>query len=82
VLLCKHEALFDGQLGRWCGQEVKLELQEGAKPCHARACDTPRCHMQTLKAKVECLVKIGVLKKVNQSGWAAPAFVNPKKMNQ
>jgi len=76
VLLCKYEALFDGQLGHWHGQEVKLELQEGAKPCHARAYNTPRCHVQTLKAEVERLVKIGVLKKVNRSEWAAPAFMN------
>jgi len=79
-LLRKCEALFDGQLGRWHGQEVKLELQqEGAKPCHALAYNTPRCHAQTLKAEVECLVKIGVLKKVNRSEWAAPTFVIPKK---
>jgi len=79
VLLRKCEALFDGQLGCWLGQEVKLELQEGAKPYHARAHNTPRCHMQTLKAEVECLVKIGVLKKVNHSEWAAPTLVIPKK---
>jgi len=79
VLLCKHEAMFDGQLGRWHGQEVKLELQEGANPYHAHACNVPQCHMQTLKAEVERLVKIGVLKKVNRSEWAAPAFVIPKK---
>jgi len=79
VLLCKYEALFDGQLGRWHGQEVKLELQEGAKPYHARAYNIPRCHVQTLKAEVERLVKIGVLKKVNRSEWAAPTFIIPKK---
>jgi len=81
VLLCKCEALFDGQLlaGRWHGQEVKLELQEGAKPYHACAYDAPRCHMHTLKANAERLVKIGVLKKVNRSEWAAPTFVIPKK---
>jgi len=28
ALLRKYEVLFDGQLGRWHGQEVKLELQE------------------------------------------------------
>jgi len=78
VLLRKCEAMFDGQLGRWHGQEVKLELQEGAKPHHARAYDAPRCHVQTLKAKVERLVKIFVLKKVNRSEWAAPAFIIPK----
>jgi len=79
VLLCKYEALFDGQLGRWHGQEVKLELQEGAKPCHACAYNIPQCHIQTLKAEVERLVKIGVLKKVNRSEWAAPTFIIPKK---
>jgi len=79
VLLRKYEALFDGQLGRWHGQEVKLELKEGAKPCHAQAYNIPRCHMQTLKAEVERLVKTGVLKKVNRSEWAAPTFIIPKK---
>ena len=33
ALLRKYEGLFDGQLGRWHGQEVKLELQEGACSC-------------------------------------------------
>jgi len=79
VLLRKCEALFDGQLGHWHGPEVKLELQEGAKPHHACAYNTPQCHMQTLKAEVECLVKICVLKKVDRSEWAAPTFVIPKK---
>ena len=77
--LHKCEALFDGQLVGWHGQEVKLELQEGAKPYHARAYNMPRCHMLTLKAEVEYLVKIGVLKKVNRSEWAAPTFIIPKK---
>jgi len=79
VLLRKYEALFDGQLGCWHGQEVKLELQGGAKPYHACAYNIPRCRIQTLKAEVERLVKIGVLKKVNRSEWAAPFFVIPKK---
>jgi len=79
ALLCKYKPLFDGQLGRWQGQEVKLERKEGVKPCHSRAHNIPRCHMQTLKAEVECLVKIGVLKKVSRSEWAAPTFIIPKK---
>jgi len=79
VLLRKYKALFDGQLGRWHGQEVKLELKEGAKPYHARAYNIPRCHIQTLKAEVERLVKIGVLKKVNRLEWTAPTFIIPKK---
>jgi len=42
VLLCKYEQLFDGQLGRWHGQEVKLELRPDAKPYHACAYNIPR----------------------------------------
>ena len=79
TLLRKYEELFDGQLGRWQGQEVKLELKEGAKPYHSRAYNIPRCHVQTLKSEVERLVQIGVLKKVNRSEWAAPTFIIPKK---
>jgi len=79
ALLCKYEPLFDGQLGRRQGQEVKLELKEGAKPHHSRAYNIPRCHIQRLKAEVERLVKIGILKKVNRSEWAAPTFIIPKK---
>ena len=79
MLLRKYEELFDGQLGRWHGQEVKLELKPDVTPYHARACNMPRCHMQTLKAEVERLVQIGVLKKVNRSEWAAPTFIIPKK---
>jgi len=46
---------------------------------HACAYNVPRCHIQTLKAEAERLVKIGVLKKVNRSEWAAPTFIIPKK---
>jgi len=78
-MIIKYKALFDGQLRCLHGQEVKLELQEGPRHYHARAYDVPRCHVQTLKAEVERLVKIGVLKKVNRSEWAAPTFIIPKK---
>ena len=33
----------------------------------------------TLRAEVERLVKLGVLKKVNHSKWGAPCFIIPKK---
>jgi hypothetical protein len=33
----------------------------------------------TPKIELECLTKAGVLKKVNQSKWAAPTFLIPKK---
>ena len=78
-LLSRYETLFDGQLGRWHGQDVKLEPKKDAQPCHSRAHDIPRCHIQTLKHEVQRLVDAGVLKKVNRSEWAAPTFIIPKK---
>jgi hypothetical protein len=39
----------------------------------------PRAYEQTFRREVERLIKIGVLKKVNRSEWAAPTFLIPKK---
>ncbi len=79
TLLRKHEPLFDGTLGKWTGTEVELELNEGATPYHARAFPVPRVHLGTLKNEVERLCRLGVLKRVNRSQWAAPTFCIPKK---
>jgi hypothetical protein len=79
ALLTKFEDLFDGTLGKWNEEPVKLELKEDATPYHAQPFPIPRCHAETLKMEVDRLVEIGVLKKVNRSKWAAPSFIIPKK---
>jgi hypothetical protein len=56
-----------------------LELKEDAKPYHARAYPVLQCHINTLRAEVERLCKIGVLKQVNRFDWGAPTFIIPKK---
>jgi hypothetical protein len=56
-----------------------LELKEGVKPYHAKAFPVPRVHCDTLRKEVERLCKVGVLKRVNHSEWAAPTFIIPKK---
>jgi RNase H-like domain found in reverse transcriptase len=78
-LLNKFSHLFDGTLGKWNQDPIKLELKEGATPYHAQPFPIPKCHAETLKMEVERLVEIGVLKKVNRSEWAAPSFIIPKK---
>ena len=78
ALLLKYESAFDGVLGTWKGEEYNIELKPDAKPYHARSFPVPRIHMQTLKTEVERLCRIGVLKRVNRSDWAAPTFVIPK----
>ncbi len=78
-LLEKYSSLFDGTLGTWTGQTVNIDLKPNVSPYHARAFPIPRVHLETLKCEVERLCKIGVLKKVNRSEWAAPTFIIPKK---
>jgi hypothetical protein len=78
-LLSKYESLFDGSLGTWNEHPQDIELKEDAKPYHAKAFPIPKIHLETLKAEVERLCKLGVLKKVNRSEWAAPTFIIPKK---
>ena len=78
-LLRKHESLFDGTLGRWAGDPYEIQLKDGVKPYHAKPFPVPKAYEQTLKDEVERLCKIGVLKRVNRSEWAAPSFIIPKK---
>ena len=78
-LLRKYESMFDGTLGDYTGSEYKIELQDNIKPYHAKPFPIPRVHEETLKKEVNRLVEIGVLKRVNNSEWAAPTFIIPKK---
>jgi hypothetical protein len=48
-LLGKYEHLFDGTLGNIETSEVKLKLNEDAKPYHAKAFPVPKNHHDTLK---------------------------------
>ena len=77
--LRKYESMFDGTLGDYTGSKYKIELQDGVKPYHAKPFPIPKVHEETLRKEVERLVQIGVLKRVNNSEWAAPTFIIPKK---
>ena len=78
-LLQKYEDLFDGTLGQWTDLEYGIELREGAKPYHAKPYGVPKAYEDTFRTEVERLCKVGVLRKVNHSEWAAPTFLIPKK---
>jgi hypothetical protein len=66
-------------LGTWNSKPYNIELKPNAKPYHSRPFLVPKIHEATLKIELECLTKAGVLKKVNQSKWAATTFLIPKK---
>ena len=78
-VLQKFEHLFDGTLGCWNCKPVELELKDpNCKPIHARPYPVPQSQEKKLKEEVERLVKHGVLRKVNHSEWASPAFTISK----
>ena len=79
ALLRKYEHLFDGTLGTWNNEPYDIELKDGAQPYHSRPFPIPKVHERTLKIELERLVEIGVLKRKNNSEWAAPTFIIPKK---
>jgi Retroviral aspartyl protease len=79
TLIYQYEPLFQGKLGLWDTPPVSLELEEGAKPFHARAYPIPHIHKETVCKEVERLCREGVLAKDSNSEWAAPTFIIPKK---
>jgi hypothetical protein len=79
AMLKEREHLFDGTLGKWKMGSYEIELRDGATPYHARAFPIPKAYTKTLRVEVDRLCEVGVLKKVNQSEWAAPTFIIPKK---
>ena len=71
ALLKQYESLFDGTLGRWKNEKYDIELRPNVEPYHAKAYPIPKSYEKTLRMEVERLCKVGVLKKVNRSEWAA-----------
>ena len=71
--------LFYGTLGIWKSKQVHSSLKKDAQPYHARPYQIPKSLERKVRLEIERLCKLGVLKKVKHSQWAAPNFVIPKK---
>jgi hypothetical protein len=81
-LLQKYPKWFRGGLGVLNVPPVHLEirpLNKDEKPYHARPFPIPKCYKDTTKKTIKRLCGIGVLAKCNDSKWAAPTFIQPKK---
>ena len=79
TLLFKYEELFDGTLGEWRTSPVDFELKEGEQPFHLKPYPVPIIHLDTLKKEINRLVQIGVLRPVQESEYASPSIIIPKK---
>ena len=78
-LLRKYGTLFDGALGTWKTEPISLKLKDPkCVPYHAKPYPVPHSQEKKLKAEVKRLVDWGILRKVNRSEWAMPAFTITK----
>ena len=72
------EHLFDGTLGTWKTDPIKIELKPEAKPYCARPYPVPWSQEKKLKDEVKRLEQWGILRKKNDSEWGAPMFTISK----
>eukprot|EP00804_Cyclotella_cryptica_P016680 CCRYP_001999-RA/>CCRYP_001999-RA protein AED:0.06 eAED:0.06 QI:1397/-1/1/1/-1/1/1/255/979 len=80
-LLQEFEELFSRKLGDWDCKPVSLQLKDGAQPYHGRPFPIPKKHIEITKREVQRLCDLGVLKWQDDSEWASPTFIIPKKDN-
>ena len=78
-VLNQYPELFQGGLGTCTVRPISLEVEEGAKPYHARPYVIPKIYEETTKKEINRLCTIGVLKRDYSTPWAAATFIRPKK---
>ena len=74
--------LFEGKLQQMPGRPYDIQLKSDAKPFFSRPFPVPQIHYKLMRDEVDRLVKLGVLKQITESEWAAPSFGVPKKNHQ
>jgi hypothetical protein len=82
ALLDKHRFLFKGTLGLLPTKPVHVEIKSNAKPFHGRAFSVPKAYESMIRKEVKRLCRLNVLRRCNESEWAAPSFGTPKKNGQ
>ena len=80
-LLIQYKEFCNGTLRDCRGEEVNFELKPDAKPYHSQPFPVPHTHKKTVQNEVARLVKTRVLKPIQESDWASPSFIIPKKSN-
>ncbi len=60
-------------------KKVLIDIDPNAKPVHSRPYHVPWIHLKTFKKELDHLDKIGVLASQQESEWASPSFIIPKK---
>ena len=71
--------MFDGTLGVYPHKKFHIDVEPEAKPAYSRPYAIPRIHLNTFKKELDHLIKLGVLVRQQESEWASPTFIIPKK---
>eukprot|EP00957_Ditylum_brightwellii_P123154 9390101-Ditylum_brightwellii.AAC.1 len=78
-VLEKTPTFFDRKFGLYPHRKIHLEVQEDAKPYHAKAYLVPHGHLEVFKQELLHLVAIGVLQPCGPTGWTVSTFIIPNK---
>ncbi len=78
-MLQENNKMFDGTLQVYPHKKVYIDIDPNTKLVHARPYHVPQIHLKTFKKELNNLVRIGVLEAQQESEWASPSFIFPKK---
>jgi hypothetical protein len=78
-VLQENNKTFDGTLGVYPHKKVHIDIDQNAKPVHPRPYPVPQIHLKIFKRELDHLIRIGVLAAQQESEWASPLFIIPKK---
>ena len=79
AVLKRHATMFEGTLGVYPHKKFHIDIDPDAKPVYSRPYPVPHIHLKTFKKELDHLVELGVLVPQNESEWASPTFIIPKK---
>ncbi len=79
-VLQESNKMFNGTLGVYPHKKVHIGIDPNAKLIHSRPYPVPQIHLKTFKNELDHLVRlVGVLTSQQESEWAPPSFIIPKK---
>ena len=78
-VLEKYVDVFDGKLGCYPHEKIKIRLKSGARLVHKRPYTVPYVREDTVKCELKHLVQESVLRPCGATDWAFPTFIIPKK---
>ncbi len=78
-VLWENDKMFNRTLGVYPHKKVHIDIDPNDKPVHSRPYPVRQIHLKTFKKELNNLVRIGVLAAQQESEWASPSFIIPKK---